>query len=87
MKRIINAALAATFAAATLAGATAAFAASPSPGHDGNLGNSDGHQTISRNSPDEMEKMDYGTTGSITTCDKKDSMQHASCFKGLPKLK
>lgn len=87
MKKIINASLAVTFAAATIAGATAAFAANASPGHDGNLGNSAGHQTISRNSPDQVEKLDYGATGSITTCDKKDAMQHASCFKGLPKLK
>jgi len=80
MTKILRTTLAAAFATACLAGATTSFAA-------GNSTNGPtGHQTMSRNSPDVKEKLDYGTTGSITTCDKKDSIQHASCFHGLPKF-
>jgi hypothetical protein len=83
MSRILNATLATAFAAACLAGSSMAFAASRDTSHDGNLGNDpNGHQTINRNSPDEMEKLDPGTTGSITTCDRKDAQQNAAC--GLP---
>jgi hypothetical protein len=73
--------LATAFAAACLTGATVAYAA-----NDNSANGPTGHQTMSRNSPDVKEKLDYGTTGSITTCDRKDSIQHASCFKGLPKF-
>ncbi len=84
MTGILRATLATAFAAACVVGSNVALAANN--GHNGNVGNDPGgHQTISRNSPDEMEKLDYGTTGTITTCDKKTSMQHANC--GLPKLK
>lgn len=83
MTRILRTTLATAFAAACLAGSSVAFAANTNNGNVGNDPN--GHQTISRNSPDQMEKLDYGTTGAITTCDKKTSMQHAQC--GLPRLK
>lgn len=86
MTRILKTTLATAFAAACLAGSTVAFAANGGNNPGGNIGNTDGHQTISRNSPDMKEKLDYGTTGSITTCDRKDSIQHAGCFNGLPKF-
>jgi len=79
MTTIVQTTLAAAFAVACLSGATPSFAA----GADHNV---DGHQAMSRNSPDQKEKLDYGTTGSITSCDKKDSIQHAGCFHHLPKF-
>jgi hypothetical protein len=83
MTTILKTTLATAFAAACLAGATASFAANS---HDNGTNGPTGHQTMNRNSPDVKEKLDYGTTGSITTCDRKDSIQHASCFHGLPKF-
>jgi hypothetical protein len=84
MTTILKTTLATAFAVACLASGTASFAANNNVG--GVSRNVDGHPAMSRNSPDATEKLDYGTTGSITTCDKKDSIQHASCFHGLPKF-
>jgi hypothetical protein len=86
MTRILKATLATAFAVACLGGATATFAANSDHGVDSSRNDPNGHQTINRNSPDMQEKLDYGTTGSITTCDRRDSIQHAGCYHGLPRF-
>lgn len=85
MTTILRTTLATAFAAACIAGASVSFAANNDKG--GNQGNTDGHQTMSRNSPDQQEKLDDATTGSISSCDTKESKQNAACFNGMPKMK